>query len=170
MLNDIECNAFIELARPTLTPTKPGQVTNPYGRLVQPRSYLTTALDDENPFIAAMNYRFGRYLNYPLTNPTTPWRVLKYIPGDRFPPHMDRHFMPPVGDERWLTTLILYLNDVTAGGATVFPRADLTILPKKGHALVFGSASNGKEDPMALHAGADILEGEKWIVAKWFIR
>ena len=36
-----------------------------------------------------------------------------------------------------IVTLIVYLNDVTEGGATVFPKLNLRFQPKKGTGLIF---------------------------------
>jgi len=65
-------------------------------------------------------------------------------------------------------TVLIYLNDVSDGGATFFPRLDKRFYPKAGSAVVFFPATvDGKLDPMALHAAEKVGEGEKWVSQVW---
>ena len=62
----------------------------------------------------------------------------------------------------------MYLNDVAEGGETTFPSIHLTVSPKKGSAVYFEYCnSRGQVDPLSLHAGQPVLQGEKWIATKW---
>ena len=65
-----------------------------------------------------------------------------------------------------VATLIMYLHEPEAGGATVFPDAALSVLPKRGSAVFF-SYSQPHPDSLSLHGGAPVLAGEKWIATKW---
>jgi hypothetical protein len=85
----------------------------------------------------------------------------------------------------------MYLNTVTAGGATHFPRLNLTIAPVAGTAVVFFPCTTGERvppssalaaaaatppplllppdgylDTQALHAALDAVE-EKWVSQVW---
>ncbi len=67
-----------------------------------------------------------------------------------------------------LATLIVYLNEVEAGGATVFPKLGLQLRPKRGAAAYFLSHEpDGRINPSNLHAGAPVEAGEKWIATFW---
>jgi prolyl 4-hydroxylase len=75
--------------------------------------------------------------------------------------------MLAMGGQR-ISTLIMYLNDVPAGGSTVFPEVGLDVLPRKGNALYFAYATeDGQLDRRSLHGGSPVGAGEKWIATKW---
>lgn len=100
-------------------------------------------------------------------------QVLHYSVGE-YLPHFD-YFDPalpgsqPVlaqGGQR-IMTFIVYLNTVEAGGETLFPALDLKVQPKQGRVVMFDNVSNGKIDPLSLHASAPVLVGEKWAMTRW---
>lgn len=67
-----------------------------------------------------------------------------------------------------LATILLYLNHVEAGGSTVFPRLNLTVLPIENSAVVwYNIKRNGLSDERTLHTGCPVLLGSKWIATKW---
>lgn len=103
-------------------------------------------------------------------------QFLRYGVGQEYEPHFD--FFQPCepgglhllqsGGQR-VATVILYLNDVYKGGATVFPNLDISIYPAKGSALIFLQHDElGLLDENVLHGGAPVEEGEKWIATLWF--
>lgn len=68
-----------------------------------------------------------------------------------------------------IATVVMYLNDVPAGGATVFTRLGLVVPARKGCALFFSNINEqGEPDPRVLHAGAPVQAGQKFIVTRWF--
>jgi prolyl 4-hydroxylase len=67
-----------------------------------------------------------------------------------------------------VATLIIYLNNVAQGGETIFPEINLKITPIQGNALYFAyTNSKNQVDPLTLHGGCPVLEGEKFIATKW---
>lgn len=119
-------------------------------------------------------------------------QVLRYQEGQKYEAHYD-YFVDKVniarGGHRYATVL-MYLSDVQKGGETVFPNAELSerqkaaiqsddelsecgkkgiaVRPKKGDALLFFSLyPNAHPDPMSLHGGCPVIEGEKWSATKW---
>lgn len=67
-----------------------------------------------------------------------------------------------------LATVLIYLNQVEAGGSTVFPRLNLTVEPTALSAVIwFNLKRNGFSDDKTLHTGCPILLGTKWIATKW---
>lgn len=79
------------------------------------------------------------------------FRFYRYTPGQRFKRHIDGSY---VRNEHEASTLMIYLNDDYEGGETTFD--DHTIVPKKGHALVF--------DHRLKHAGEPVLTGAKYVL------
>ena len=61
-----------------------------------------------------------------------------------------------------------YLNDVPAGGQTIFPALGWATSPLRGNAVYFEySDDRGQVDARSLHASAPVTQGEKWVVTKW---
>jgi len=71
--------------------------------------------------------------------------------------------------------IAFYLNNVTAGGYTAFPRwrnaeggIPLNIQPEKTKAVIFYMINpDGNLDDLSQHAGTPVLEGEKWFANLW---
>ena len=100
----------------------------------------------------------------------------RYAPGQQFRAHHD-YFHE--GETYWNTvkqhggqrtwTAMIYLNDVTEGGATWFPQAGIKVAPKRGLLLAWNNMSpDGSPNDKTLHEGMAVLEGVKYIVTKWF--
>jgi prolyl 4-hydroxylase len=170
VLTRYECETIIDLAKPNLKKVSKDAVQFSPGSVYYEREYLSAGLDPEDPFVKALNERLAVQFSYPVDTPSTPFRVFKYGVGDSFPPHVDNHYLPPKGDPREMTTLILYLNQGFGGGSTAFTRLDLEVIPVTGHALLFVSTKDGAEDKRSQHTGAEVTEGEKWVCTKWFLR
>ncbi|XP_060073648.1 prolyl 4-hydroxylase subunit alpha-1-like [Ylistrum balloti] len=67
-----------------------------------------------------------------------------------------------------IATWIFYLNDVEAGGATVFPLLKIRIVPIKGSAVFwYNLMPSGETDFRSQHAACPVILGTKWITTKW---
>jgi len=67
-----------------------------------------------------------------------------------------------------IATFMIYLEDVGAGGSTVFPLTGVQVKPKKGMAVFWWNLKrDGLGDPLTRHAGCSVLYGNKWIANKW---
>lgn len=101
-------------------------------------------------------------------------QVANYGIGGHYEPHFDfarpeeKDAFKSLGMGNRLATMLFYMSDVEAGGATVFPRLDLTLWPKKGAAAFwYNLKRNGDGDYRTRHAGCPVLSGVKWISNKW---
>ena len=57
----------------------------------------------------------------------------------------------------------LQLNDVQAGGRTVFPRIGAGVVPVKGSAVFwYNLFESGDPDKLTLHGACPVLYGTKW--------
>lgn len=129
---------------------------------------------DADPFIARLQRRIAAVMHCPIENAEA-LQILRYRTGEQYTPHYD--YFPPnepgsaatlaAGGQR-VSSLVIYLNDVEAGGATVFPKLHLSVTPQRGSAVYFEYCnSRGQLDRRTLHAGAPVLRGEKWIATQW---
>ncbi len=104
-------------------------------------------------------------------------QVIRYSQGGEYKPHFDSYDLESERGRRCTAgrgqrthTALLYLNADFAGGATVFPRLGLEVLPRQGAVLTFENCVSGTNlrHDKSLHAGAPVTEGEKWVATLWF--
>ncbi|MFK7957852.1 MAG: 2OG-Fe(II) oxygenase [Lysobacterales bacterium] len=105
-----------------------------------------------------------------------PFAMLRYLPGQQYREHFD--FIDPMSGEageeitqrgQRVATTFSYLNTVTKGGETDFPRFGQRIAPITGSAVFFrNTLDNGEIDRRSLHASLPVLDGEKWLATLWF--
>lgn len=101
-------------------------------------------------------------------------QVLRYEPGQLYIPHPD-YFDGDLlksqqgrGGQR-IATIVMYLNNVSSGGETVFPKLNVTVKPSMGSGVLFWSMNeDGRMEPKALHAATPPATGEeKWVAIYW---
>jgi prolyl 4-hydroxylase len=127
----------------------------------------------ENEFIARIEHRIALLTGSKVSNGEG-LQILHYGIGGRYDPHYD-YFSESVGGKvhqenggQRVATFIMYLNDVDAGGETIFPHLRLKFAPRRGNALYFSYTNDrGQLDDRSLHGGAPVSAGEKWISTKW---
>jgi prolyl 4-hydroxylase len=169
-----ECEALCELSKDSLTKStvvddKTGNGVNHEARSSQ-GTYFALG---QNPLVEKIEARISEITGIPTINGEG-IQILNYVDGGEYKPHFD-YFPDNEGGQanmvkggQRIITILMYLNDVATGGATVFPEIELNIYPKKGSALYFSYFNtNGEVDPLTLHGGAPVIEGEKWIATKW---
>jgi prolyl 4-hydroxylase len=173
LLDDQECEALMDAARPrlqrslTVSLQSGGEEEN-----VDRTSQGMFFQRGETELIERIEQRLARLLNWPVENGEG-LQILRYGPGTEYKPHYD-YFDPAApgttsilkrGGQR-VATVVMYLNDPQAGGATVFPDVQFECLPVRGNAVFF-NYSQPDPSSRSLHAGAPVLRGEKWIATKW---
>ena len=175
LLSDAECDALIAQSRNRLKPsTVVNAASGSYDRHEARTSFGASFRRGENDLLQRIEHRISSLLSIPVSH-GEPIQVLNYAPGAEYKPHFDYFDPKEPGNERILqmggqrfATLVMYLNDVEAGGSTVFPEIGLDVLPRKGNAIFFSYANPaGDLDKLSLHGGSPVAAGEKWIATKW---
>lgn len=169
-----ECDALCELSKGSLTKSEVVDDVTGEGVMHQDRTSKGTYFNiGEYPLVKKIEQRISELTSIPVSHGEG-IQILNYVNGGEYKPHFD--YFPDndggrvnmaQGGQR-IITIIMYLNDVDAGGATIFPEVNLNVYPKKGSALYFSYYQNGgTPDALTLHGGAPVISGEKWIATKW---
>ena len=175
VLSDEECEELIRLARNSMAPSTVLERRTGKSRMSRIRTSSGTFLrDDTSGVTQCVNRRIAELMQMPMENGED-LQILHYQAEQEYKPHHD-YFDPfdtstphllARGGQR-VSTLVMYLNDVARGGETAFPDLGLSVSPRKGSAVYFEYCNDlGQLDQKTLHAGAPVLEGEKWAATKW---
>lgn len=169
-----ECAKIIEMATPALSRSTVVQ-SGTGGSVVDPirTSDGMFFAKKQDEFITRIENRLSAFVNWPIENGEG-MQVLRYSPGAEYKPHNDYFNVNDDsskvtlkrGGQR-IATVIVYLNEVAAGGGTIFPDLGLEVKPVPGSAIFFGypTADNSSK---TLHGGCPVVTGEKWVLVKWF--
>jgi prolyl 4-hydroxylase len=105
-----------------------------------------------------------------------PLQGQRYAVGQEFKPHTDyfkpggrdfERFCGRSGNRTW--TFMIYLNDVTAGGATRFKLLDKIVQPEAGKLLCWNNRlPGGGLNHATLHHGMKVRKGVKYVITKWY--
>jgi len=175
LLSGQECTQMIDASRRKLQrSTVVNAETGAYDVHPDRTSSGTHFERGENELVARIERRISELIGCPEEN-GEPLQVLHYLPGAEYRPHYDFFDTTQPGNDTVLAmggqriaTLVMYLNDVEAGGSTVFPLLGLDVLPRRGSAVYFTYlAESGEMDARTLHGGSPVVAGEKWVATKW---
>lgn len=168
-VSDAECRHMIDVGAPHL---RPSVVVDPdSGKMiahpVRTSDYAIFGVHTEDLVISSINRRLA-VLTGTDYRQGEPLQLLRYGVGREYRAHMDA--LPNEPNQRVLTGLV-YLNDGYEGGATKFPRIDLSFAGRRGDALIFSNVnSDDRPDPLSLHEGALVTAGVKMIATRWIRR
>ncbi|CAI5932445.1 unnamed protein product [Closterium sp. NIES-64] len=185
-LSDAECDHIIARATPRLE--RSGVVNNDDGSsfVSDIRTSSGAFLNKgEDAVMRTVEQRISEWTFLPLQNQEA-LQVLRYTKGQKYEPHVD-YFHDAVNTQRGghrYATVLMYLNNVTLGGETVFPKVKddspkdetwsdcakgfLAVKPEKGDALLFFNLHpDGTPDPASLHYACPVVHGVKWSAPKW---
>jgi len=139
------------------------------------RTSDTCDLSNDDPFVAAMNMKLAAYAGI---DPAygEPMQGQRYQVGQEFKAHTD-YFEPDgrdyqkycgrSGNRSW--TMMVYLNEPRAGGATRFTAIDKLIQPETGKLVAWNNRlPDGRCNPATIHHGMKVRAGTKYIITKWF--
>jgi prolyl 4-hydroxylase len=132
---------------------------------LDPRDPLTRAIDAKIADFSGLDPAHGE-----------PIQGQRYAVGQEFKPHTD-YFDPLgldfdrycriAGNRTW--TVMVYLNEPEAGGATRFKAIDKIIQPETGKLLAWNNRRpDGSPNPATLHHGMKVRAGTKYVITKWF--
>jgi len=170
-LSVAECARFIALTDSVAEPSR----TYDHGTQSNYRTSWSGDVDRADAFVRMIERRIDD-----LTGIDPAWgetvQGQRYHPGQEFREHHDWFhttgaYWPEEasrgGQRSW--TAMVYLNDVTAGGETVFPKLGATITPQQGALLLWNNANaDGTPNPLTLHAALPVIEGAKYVITKWY--
>jgi prolyl 4-hydroxylase len=170
-LSATECTRFREMvdavAQPSSTFDQAQQSTY--------RTSFSGDVDRLDPFVQMIERRIDDLLGLDNALGETV-QGQRYRPGQEFHGHYD-WFDPAApywpdqqtrgGQRSW--TVMIYLNDVEAGGATEFPRIGVSVAPQHGMLLTWNNArGDGTPNDDTLHAAQPVERGEKYVITKWY--
>lgn len=169
------CDYVIQRAAPALDR---GRVVNDSGgesvSPVRSNRVMSFGLSDSDLLLELINLRVAAAIGMPPEHGEG-LGVLHYRPGETYAPHVD--FIPATpANAAQLTmrgqrarTLLVYLNDDFEEGETEFPLLERRFRPPRGSALVFHNVdASGEVDRRTVHTGRSPVNGDKWVISKWF--
>lgn len=105
-----------------------------------------------------------------------PLQGQRYAVGQEFKAHTDyfatkgedyKKYCAKTGNRTW--TVMLYLNEPEAGGATRFKAIDKIVQPEAGKLLAWNNLRpDGRGNPSTIHHGMKVRAGTKYVLTKWF--
>ncbi|XP_013402652.1 prolyl 4-hydroxylase subunit alpha-1 [Lingula anatina] len=173
VLSEVEMKKVKELATPRLNRAT---VHNPVtGKLefAEYRVSKSVFLDsDIDPVVEVISQRIADITGLDMST-AEGLQVANYGMGGQYEPHFDfarrretHAFSDAIGNR--IATVLFYMTDVEAGGATVFPKLGVKVFPKKGSAAFwYNLRRSGIGDYRTRHAACPVLSGAKWVCNKW---
>ncbi|XP_077595012.1 prolyl 4-hydroxylase subunit alpha-1-like [Stigmatopora nigra] len=172
MVTDDDIKMIKELAKPNLLRS---QVQD------KDQNYAIPARISQNAWLGDMEYTVVDKLAKRLTDITgldtstaEKMQVVNYGVGGQYEPHIDfveddvEEPYAEFGTGNRIATWLLYISDVPAGGATVFPKVGAISSPIKGSAVFwYNLHPSGKGDFRTQHAACPVLVGSKWVANTW---
>ena len=156
-LTDEECEYIKKRAKPLLKKST-----------LSDDNYINTEIrDSETAWLGPDDQRihdiFLRFMNE--SDNCENVQVVRYKPGGFYKPHQDAD-SSHINKRKY--TFIFALNDEYEGGETYFPILDMSYRLKKGDVLSFDTLNTwGYIPEEAIHGGATVKSGEKWIANLW---
>lgn len=153
---------------------RPSTVADPNGDYAF-RTSETCDLDPADPLAAELKRRIVALTGLDPAH-GEPMQGQRYAVGQEFKAHTD-YFEPSgqdfakycsvAGQRTW--TVMLYLNQVEAGGATRFKAIDKIVQPETGKLLAWNNLRpDGTPNPSTIHHAMKVRAGTKYVITQWF--
>ncbi len=174
-LDDAECDALIALAQPRLQRSTVVDPVTGNNIVAGHRSSDGMFFQlGETPLLERIEARIALLTGLPVEHGEG-LQMLHYEIGAESTPHVDYLMTRNQTNQESIArsgqrvgTFLMYLNDVEAGGETVFPQIGWSVTPRRGQALYFEYGNRlGYCDPSSLHASLPVRAGDKWLASKW---
>ena len=170
-LSQEECQALIELID---RDRRPSTIADPNGDDYF-RTSETCDLDSSDPVVAKVEALIMAFTGLDPVH-GEPMQGQRYAVGQEFKGHTD-YFEPNgvdyerycgvAGNRTW--TVMIYLNEPEAGGATRFKTIDKMVQPETGKLLAWNNRRpDGTLNPATIHQGMKVRSGVKYVITKWF--
>ncbi|KAK4030537.1 hypothetical protein OUZ56_023780 [Daphnia magna] len=172
VINNEEIETVKKLAQPRL---QRSTVQNSLTGESEPTKYRIAKAaflqNNEHDQVYKMNRRVGDITGLDMVT-AEDLQVCNYGIGGHYEPHYDfarkGEIQKDFGWGNRIATWLFYMSDVEAGGATVFPKINLAVWPRKGSAAFWYNLHlNGDGDDLTQHAACPVLIGSKWVSNKW---
>lgn len=165
VVSDEECTALINLSKDKLKRSKIGESRQTDEQRTSSSMFFE---ENENDLIISIENRISNIMQIPIAH-AEGLQILKYSPGQEYKAHYDFfNENSKAASNNRISTMVMYLNEVTAGGDTYFPSLDISVSPEKGSAVYFEYFYNDQNlNNLTLHGGAPVIEGEKWVATQW---
>lgn len=170
-LVEAECDALVALIE---AERRPSTIADPNGDDYF-RTSETCDLEHNQPAVATLLQKLDEISGI---DPAHGERVQgqRYDVGQEFKAHTDyfepngpdyERYCSVAGQRTW--TFMIYLNDVTAGGATRFKVIDKTVRPERGKLLAWNNRRpDGSGNPATLHHAMKVRKGLKYVITRWY--
>lgn len=139
------------------------------------RTSQTCDLDSNDPFVSGLIARLAAYAGLDPLH-AEPLQGQRYAVGEEFKAHTDffepggagyAEYCARSGQRTW--TLMVYLNEPGAGGATRFKNLGKMYQPETGKLLAWNNMlADGTPNYQTLHQGMPVRQGVKYIITSWF--
>ena len=154
---------------------RPSTITDAYGADADFRTSETADLPGDDPLVRDVYARLADYAGLNIAHAEA-LQGQRYAPGQQFKAHTD-YFEPTGldyyphtadgGQRTW--TLMVYLNEPQAGGATRFVHLNKLIQPETGKLVAWNNRlADGGVNSFTLHAGMPVRAGTKYVITAWF--
>jgi prolyl 4-hydroxylase len=170
----LEPEICAELMRQIDADRRPSTIADPNGDNAF-RTSETCDLDSKDPIVTEVENRISAFVGIDPRH-GEPLQGQRYEIGQEFKAHTD-YFEPNgadfakyctvSGQRTW--TVMIYLNEVDAGGATRFKAIDKIVQPEAGKLLAWNNLRlDGTPNPSTLHHAMKVRAGTKYVITKWF--
>ncbi|KAI6242530.1 Procollagen-proline 4-dioxygenase [Aphelenchoides fujianensis] len=174
VISDDEIEVIQQLAGPKLARAV---VQNSQTEQSEPAAYRISKSawlkDEDHEVVARVSTRMEQMTNLKIET-AEKLQIANYGIGGHYEPHIDfapeqeTHVFDRLGTGNRIATVLFYMSQPEAGGATAFTDVQTTVMPSKNDALFwYNLMRSGEGDFRTRHAACPVLLGSKWSSNAW---